>query len=144
VNDLVVRCALGVLALLVGAYLAFGVRNVHLTDQADAVLAQARTGPPVTETQLAAALRDYDKARTLSPDPTPLIHSGELQLAAGHKEGANKAIIRAIHDEPDNIEAWFTAYIAAAGNPVARRLTQSKLVALNPWFLYVLTGRDPR
>jgi len=142
VNGLAVRCALVALALLAGAYLALGVRNVRLTDDGDAVLAQARAGhvPPAT---VDAALNQYDKARTLSPDPTPLIHSAELLLAVGRKKQANEYLLRSIRDEPDNVEAWFTAYVAAADDPAGRKLAKRKLLDLNPWFLYALTRRSP-
>jgi hypothetical protein len=136
-----IRGALVLLALVAGAYLAVGVRNVHLADDGDAVLAQARAGrvPPAT---VEAALTQYDKASTLNADPTPLIHSAELLLAVGRTRDANELLFRALHDEPDNIEAWSTAYVSA-GNPSARELTKRKLLELNPWFLYVLTGRSP-
>lgn len=141
-NGLAVRCALGLLALAVGGYLAFGVRDVRLTEDGDAVLARAKVGQ-VAPSEVDAALTQYDKASTLNADPTPLIRQGELLLAVGRKDEANQAIIRAIHDEPDNVQAWFLAYVAADGNPPARRLAKAKLLALNPWFLYALTRRSP-
>jgi predicted Zn-dependent protease len=142
VNGLAIRCALVVVALLVGAYLAVGVHNVRLIDDGNAVLAKARTGKVPAKT-VDAALSDYEDAQTLSPDPTPLIHQGELLLASGRKIEANKALIRAIQEEPDNIQAWTLAYAASAGDPAAHELAKHKLLKLNPWFLYVLTGQSP-
>jgi tetratricopeptide (TPR) repeat protein len=137
-----IRGALVLLALLAGAYLALGLHQVRLIDDGDAVLAKARAGK-VPTAQVDAALDQYDKARKLNPDPTPLIHSAELMLATGRTREANEFLFRALHDEPDNVEAWFAAYVAADGNTFARNLTRRKLLALNPWFLYVLTGRSP-
>jgi predicted Zn-dependent protease len=139
---LAVRCALVVVALLVGAYLAVGVHNVRLVDDGDAVLAKARTGKVPART-VDAALSDYEDAQKLSPDPTPLIHRGELLLATGRKIEASKALIRAIQDEPDNIQAWTLAYAASAGDPSAHELAKNQLLKLNPRFLYELTGHSP-
>lgn len=144
VNGLAIRGALLVLALLAGVWLAFGIESVRLTDDADAVLAQARKGP-VSSKQVDAALDDYRKARRLSPDETPLISEGELLLAAGRGAEARQVAIRAIQKEPDNLQTWFFGWVAAEAlkNPQGVRTAKAHILKLNPWFLYVLTRRSP-
>jgi predicted Zn-dependent protease len=142
VNGLATRGALLVLALLAGVWLAFGIQNVRLTDDADAVLAQARKGP-VSAKQVDAAVDDYRKARRLSPDETPLINEGQLLLAAGRQQRAREVALYAAADEPDNLQAWLLAYAAFGNDPHGRASAKAQILKLNPWFLYVLTRRSP-
>ena len=144
VNGLAIRGALLVLALLAGVWLAFGIQSVRLQDDANAVLAQARKGP-VSSKQVDAAVDDYQKARRLSPDETPLISEGQLLLAAGRQAEARQIAIRAIQKEPDNLQTWFFAWVAAEAqhDKLGVRTAKRNILQLNPWFLYVLTRRSP-
>jgi predicted Zn-dependent protease len=144
VNGLAIRGALLVLALLAGVWLAFGIQSVLLQDDADAVLAQARKGP-VSPKQVDAAVHDYQQARRLSPDQTPLISEGQLLLAAGRRREAQEVSIRAIQEEPDNLQTWFFGWVAAEAlkNPQGVRTAKAHILKLNPWFLYVLTRKSP-
>jgi hypothetical protein len=142
VNGLAIRGALVVLALLAGIWLAFGIRSVRLQDDADGVLAQARQGP-VDKTQVTAALDDYDRARRLNPDDTPLIHKGELLLAVGRQPEARKVALHAVADEPDSLQAWIFAYAAFSKDQLGRKTAKAEILRLNPWFLYALTRRSP-
>jgi hypothetical protein len=142
VNGLAIRGALVVLALLVGVWLAFGVQSVRLQDQADGVLARAQKGP-VPSTEVKVALDDYDKARRLSPDDTPLLQKGRLLLATGDVPAARKIALHAVADEPDSLQAWLYAYAAFDKDQLGRKTAKAEILRLNPWFLYVLTRRSP-
>jgi predicted Zn-dependent protease len=144
VNGFAIRGVLLVLALLAGVWLAFGIQSVRLTDDADAVLAQARKGP-VSAKQVDAAVDDYHKARRLSPDEMPLISEGQLLLATGRQADARQVAIRAIQKEPDNLQTWFFAWVAAEAqhDKLGVRTAKRRILELNPWFLYVLTRRSP-
>jgi hypothetical protein len=130
VNRSAIRPALVLLALLVGVWLAFGVRNVRLQDDADAVLAKARTGP-VPAAEVNSALDDYAKAGRLSPDQTPLIHQGELLYAAGRDAEAEAV-------EPDNLQSWFLAWVVAKPRTSEKAHAEKRVLELNPWFDYAL------
>lgn len=108
------------------------------------MLAQARQ-KPVAPAVVNAALDDYAKAGRLSPDQTPLIHQGELLLATGRKAEAASVVARATDAEPDNLQAWFLAWVVADPKTQPREKAHAKaeLLKLNPWFLYALTKRSP-
>jgi hypothetical protein len=132
-----IRPALVLLALLVGVWLAFGLRSVRLQDDADAVLARARTGP-VSKAQVNAALSDYTKAGRFSPDQTPLIHRAELLEATGRHAEAHAAAVRATEVEPDNLEAWFLRWVVADPKSLEKVLAKRRVLDLNPWFALAL------
>jgi hypothetical protein len=132
-----IRPALVLLALLVGVWLALGLRAVLLQDDADAVLARARTGH-VSPAEVNSALDDYAKAGRLSPDQTPLIHQGELLYAVRRPVAAEGVARRATNAEPDNLQAWFLTWaIAQPGSP-EKTYAHDRLLELNPWFAYAL------
>jgi hypothetical protein len=142
VNGLVVRIALVGLALLVGVWLAFGIRSVRLTDDADNVLPQVQRHPVAPEV-VDSALSEYAKAERLSPDQTPLIKQGQLLWADGRKAQARAAARKATDAEPENLQAWELSYLVADKKTPQRRHAKAELLKLNPWFLYVLTRRSP-
>jgi hypothetical protein len=133
VNRSAIRPALVLLALVVGVWLAFGMRNVRLQDDADAVLAKARTGP-VPAAEVNSALDDYAKAGRLSPDQTPLIHQGELLYAAGRQAEAEAVAHRATAVEPDNLQSWFLAWAVAKPRTAEKAHAEKRVLELNPWF----------
>jgi hypothetical protein len=137
VNRVPIRPALVLLALLVGVWLAFGLRSVRLQDDADAVLAQARIGP-VPPAEVNSALNDYAKAGRLSPDQTPLIHQGELLYAAGRPAEAEAVAHRATEVEPDNLQSWFLAWVVAKPRTAEKAHAEKRVLELNPWFDYAL------
>jgi hypothetical protein len=139
---LAIRGALLVLALLAGVWLAVGIQDVNSQEDGDAVLAKAQKGS-VPSAEVDAALDDYDNARRLSPDETPLIHKGQLLLAAGRGAEARGIALQAVHDEPDSLQAWLFSYAAFSDNHLARKRAKAEILRLNPWFLYVLTRRSP-
>jgi hypothetical protein len=142
VNSFTIRGALVVLALLVVAWLGFGVRGVRLESDADAVLRQAQSGP-VAPAAVDAALDDYAKAARLSPDQTPLIRQGQLLWAAARKAEARAVAERATEAEPDNLQSWFLAWVVADPGTRQKAHAKAEVLKLNPWFLYALTRRSP-
>ena len=141
-NSFAIRGALAVLALLVVVWLGFGVRGVRLESDADAVLARAQSGPLAPAT-VNTALDDYAKAARLSPDQTPLIHQGELLESVGRRAEAHGVAVRATDAEPDNLQAWFLRWAVADPKSLEKKLAKRRVLDLNPWFLYALTGRSP-
>jgi hypothetical protein len=140
VNTFAIRCALVVIALLVAAWLALGVRAVALENDAQLVINRARAGPiPAAETN--KALDDLAKAGRLSPDQAPLIHQGELLAAVGRDDEARAVARRATDAEPDNLQAWFLAWVVADPDPVAKAHAKARVLELNPWFAYALRQR---
>jgi hypothetical protein len=132
-----IRPALVLLALLVGVWLAFGLRSVLLQDDADAVLARARSGP-VSSADVNSALNDYAKAGRFSPDQTPLIHQGELLYAVRRPVAAEGVAIRATNAEPDNLQAWFLTWSVAQPGSPQKDYAKKRVLELNPWFAYAL------
>jgi hypothetical protein len=132
-----IRPALVLLALLVGVWLAFELRNVTLQDDADAVLARARV-ESVPRAEANAALNDYTKAGRFSPDLTPMIHRTELLEAIGRHAEAHDDASRATEIEPDNLEAWFLRWTVAPPNSLEKVLAKRRVLDLNPWFALAL------
>jgi hypothetical protein len=140
VNSFTVRSALVVTALLVGAWLALGVRAVALETDAREVIAKARSGriPPA---EVNKALDDLAKAGRLSPDQGPVIRQGELLAAAGRDDEARAVAKRVTEAEPDNLQAWFLAWVVADPDKRAKAHAKQRLLELNPWFAYALRRR---
>jgi hypothetical protein len=143
VNSFAIRSALVVLALLAVVWLGFGVRDVRLQSDADAVLAKARTGP-LPRAEVATAVADYSEAGRLNPDQAPLISQGNLLLAVGRKAEARAVAHRATAAEPDNLQAWLLTWQAADPKTPDKAHAKAQVLRLNPWFLYVLTRRSPK
>jgi hypothetical protein len=137
VNRSPIRFALVGLALVVGAWLALGLRGVRLMDDGDAVLAKAQAGE-VPAAEVNAGLDDYAKAGRLSPDLTPLIRQGQLAYAAGREHDASVIAQRATEAEPDNLQAWYLAWVVAPPKTPAKQHAEDKVLDLNPWFEYAL------
>src|SRR4051812_46581497 len=130
------------LALVVGVWLGFGVRSVRLQDDADAVLARARTGP-VAPGEVNSALNDYAKAGRLSPDQTSLIHQGELLYAVHQRPAAEGIALRAADAEPENLQAWFLEWVVSQPGSPQHAYAKKQVLKLNPWFDYALLPGGP-
>lgn len=139
-NSFAIRSALVVTALLVGAWLALGVRADALENDARAVIDRARAGD-VPPAEVNAALDDLAKAGRLSPDQGPLIRQGELLTAAGRNDEARAVVTRVTEAEPDNLQGWFLAWVVADPDTPAKAHAKARLLELNPWFAYSLRRR---
>jgi tetratricopeptide (TPR) repeat protein len=140
VNSFAIRSALVVIALLVGAWLALGVRADALENSSQAVINRARSGP-IPPAQAKQALDDLARAGRLSPDQTPVIHQGELLAAIGRTDEANAVAKRATDAEPENLQAWFLTWVLADPGTPAKARAKARLLYLNPWFAYALRRR---
>jgi hypothetical protein len=140
VNSFVVRSALVVMALVVGAWLALGVRALALESGAEDVLDRARGGP-VPQAEVTAAIDDLAKAGRLSPDQAPVIRQGELLAAVGRDDEARALAKRVTDAEPDNLQAWFLAWVVADPDKPAKAHAKRRVLELNPWFEYALQRR---
>jgi predicted Zn-dependent protease len=140
VNSFAVRSALVAVALVAGAWLALGVRALALESDAGQVLDRARQGP-VETAEVNAALDDLAQAGRLSPDQAPVIRQGELLAAAGRDEEARAVARRVTRAEPDNLQAWFLAWVVADPDKRAKEHAKRHLLELNPWFAYALERR---
>jgi hypothetical protein len=129
-----------VLAVLVLAWLALGVRAVRLEADAQGVLDRART-ESVSPAEVSRAMDFLDRARKLSPDRGPLVKQGQLQLAVGHPREAAALARRAVAEEPDNLQAWSLVF-ATARTTAVRRRTLTQLRRLNPSVDLALGLRD--
>jgi hypothetical protein len=140
VTSVAVRALLVVLAALVLAWLALGLRAVRLEDQAQATIDRARAGP-VTELDVEQARDHLQEARRFSPDNGPAIREGQLLEAAGRKAEADFIGRVVALEEPDNLQAWFLAWVAATDQP-AKKHALSELRRLNPYIDVALGLRD--
>jgi hypothetical protein len=140
VTTLAVRAALVVLAVLILAWLAVGLRAVRLEDQAEATLDRARAGA-VSDTDFRNAQDRLEEADDLSPDLGPLITYGQLLEAVGKRREADFVARAVTVDEPDNLQAWYLAYVADP-NPASREHALDELLRLNPFMEVTLGLRD--
>ena len=131
----VVRAALLALAALVVTWLAVGFRDVELSDEGTEVLVQARAGP-VGPDELRRGRNAFQEARLLSPNLGPIVDEGYLLVAAGRRAQAAGIARRATAAEPENVDGWLLAYLAAPDRkrPAVRR----KIGELDPLILYGL------
>jgi hypothetical protein len=125
-----IRAALVVLAVLVGAWLALGLRAVELEEDGNATLERARAGPvPIEEVR--RARRDLQRARRFSSDLAPLVDEGNLLAAVGRAEEAARIAARATTEEPENLEGWLLAYRVAPDRARAQAALR-RIGGLNP------------
>jgi predicted Zn-dependent protease len=124
-----VRVALGALALLVLAYLSLGLRNVVLSDRAERIAALEDPSP----SQVEDAERMLEDARLLDPDTRPLLVEGGLLAARGSGEEGRRLVERAVAREPDNVLAWSVlAAVTREADPARSRVARARMRELSP------------
>jgi hypothetical protein len=124
------RLALLVVAAIACAWFALGAFQVHSQDRANALLPQnANVSPP----QARAITHQLDRAGTLNPDRSVDLLRAELYIHAGNRPAAESLIKRIVHDEPDNVDAWFLLQIASFPRDLATvHLAQRRQRELDP------------
>jgi len=137
-KNALVRAALIVLALCVGAWLAVGYRDARLQEKGQAAVADLRDGQ-IAPATARDALTALDDARLLSIDPGPKLDEGNLRLFLGQRARAVALAHQVTADEPDNANGWFLAYLAERGP--AKQAALQRLKVLDPWAGDVLAGR---
>ncbi len=95
------RAGLGVVGVLVVAWLAVMAHNAHL--EARAAAATRHGGTPG---QLAHAAADLRRAGLLNPDTTPDVARAVVLRAQGRDRQAAALVADVVRREPDNLLAW--------------------------------------
>jgi Flp pilus assembly protein TadD len=119
---LAARIALGLVALLLAAWLAVEaigadaeteVRSIAFAGTAPSAAARARADTLLT------------RVERLNPDQRPELYRAVLQAREGDRRGALRTLQAATRAEPQNLEAWALLASAARGYdaPLAARAT---------------------
>ena len=118
------RIGLAVLALVVAAWLAVGLRAaVPETRALSKARDDART--PAGQRQVRRLFTD---ARSLNPDSQPRVSEASFLVATGKRREAVRVLEPVVRDEPDNAEAW--AILAGATAKADRRRNAQALAQL--------------
>jgi hypothetical protein len=125
------RALLVVVAVAVGAWLAFSLRVVDLQASGEATVKRAQRGP-IGAAELARGLDELRRADRHNPDLTPLLDQGWLLSAAGRRQDALVIGLKAASMEPENVQPWILVYVTAP-NPHAAIPAAAKIRKLNPW-----------
>lgn len=129
-KNALVRTALVVLALCVGAWLAVGYRDTRLEAKgADALAAIQKGSLPPGEAR--EALKSLHDAQWLNPDKDPRVLEGELSLFLSDRAKAVAIARELTAAEPENVRGWFLAYIAGTG--AAKLAAHRQVQRLDPW-----------
>jgi hypothetical protein len=136
-KNALVRTALVVLALGVGAWLAVGYRNAKLEAKGEAAVAAMRLAP-ISPARARDSLDALEDARFISADQGPKLTEGNLRLFIGQRQRAVELAHEVTAEEPDNANGWFLAYLAERG--AAKRAALHRLRELDPWAGEALGG----
>jgi len=125
------RIGIGVLAVVVLAWLAVGLRNARLeADGADAIGRSPSTASPA---RLADAFDAYGRARKLNADSVPEVRQAGLANFDGRPRDALRLLRDVVRREPENFDAWFLmASVAARVDPSLAAQARERARALNP------------
>jgi len=125
------RIGIGLVALVVLAWLAVGLRNARLeADGADAVGRSPSTASPA---RLADARDAYSRARKLNADSTPEVREAGLANFDGRPREAVRLLRDVVRREPENFDAWFLmASVSARIDPSLAADAEERARALNP------------
>jgi hypothetical protein len=128
--SLLARVALLAVAVIACAWFALGALQVHALNRATALLPQnSNVSPPLAQ----AIAHQLDRAGTLNPDRSVDILRAELYIHAGDRPAAERLIKRIVHDEPDNVDAWFVLQIASfPRDPATVELARQRQRELDP------------
>ena len=117
-------------ALLVGAWLAVGLRVTALEDQGNSAFDRARNGS-LGRAEIAQARDALQSADMLTLDPTPELIERRLLAALGNEDEAAIRAIQVLANEPKNVDAWYLAHVSAV-NAQGLALTRRRVQELNP------------
>jgi hypothetical protein len=132
-KNALVRAALAVVALSVGAWLVVGYRETRLEAKGDAAIAAIRAsihgGPPPDHPR--NALKSLHDAQWLNADQDPRVTEGELNVFLSQRAHAAAIAREVTAAEPDNVRGWFLAFLAESGE--ARLEARRQVERLDPW-----------
>jgi hypothetical protein len=94
------------------AWFVFGIRQANDINAATSILSQSGPLRPAQAKHVSDLL---DSAATLNPDRQVDVLRGDLATTEGRLAQARVILLRVIHDEPRNVNAWL-AYTQATRN----------------------------
>ncbi len=120
-------------AVLVAAWLAFGLRATVLEQNGNRDLRQAVSNPGDKAAAQRAA-SDFDRASRLNPDRLPRSYYAQLLVIQGQRDRGVALSDELTRTEPENQEIWETSLAIALATKDAARQTRAvrRLKQLNP------------
>lgn len=125
----VARAGAAVLAIVVCAWFALGVRAFR--DQ-DSVIASLAGRGPVSAAQARADRASLAEAATLNPDQGVDLLRAQLESRAGDSRAALRLASQVSRHEPENINAWLLIAVVAHRNSAAYRSAAAHVRLLAP------------
>jgi predicted Zn-dependent protease len=118
------RIAAMMLALVVCAWFALGIRQAHNTAKVNPVVSKNES---LTRAQAAAADRTLSAAGTLNPDAEVDLLRGRIALLASERARAAGIFAALARREPMNVQAW--VYLAQATDNARLRGEAIRMIA---------------
>jgi tetratricopeptide (TPR) repeat protein len=141
-SQVLLRFALVAVAFAAIAWLALGLRAIHLEAEGRQVLENAQRGE-ITRSELQEGLDLLRRAQRANPDKDPRLAESVLLIEAERENAAITLAERVMADEPENLEGWLVLYLAAirtGDRPRAARVLR-RIEHLNPQVADGLRGR---
>jgi len=129
-KNALVRTALVVFALSVGAWLVVAYRAIELEEKGQAAVTDLQQGR-ISAAKQRDAVDALDDARFLNADQAPNLIEGNLWVFASDRRRAAALARKITADEPENVSGWFLAYLAETG--AAKRAAIRRVSELDPW-----------
>lgn len=118
-----------IVAVIVCAWFALGIRQAHDTNAALSIVSQST---PVSATQLVHADALLRSAGKLNPDATVDLLRGKVALLRNDSRRAALIFEHVTRSEPSNLEAWLLLASAAYGNGPLIESATANLARLDP------------
>jgi hypothetical protein len=128
-----VRIALGLVAVVILAWLGLMERDAHLQERGvDAASQMIVSGTPTPE-GFRSAESDLRASRLLRPDTTPDLHRAVLYRVHGHERQSQELLEDIVEREPDNVIAWNVLLsLTRERDPAVARRAAAAQRRLNP------------
>jgi len=124
------RIASAVLALVVCAWFALGVRQSQEVDQATNLVGGLQGQQKLSAAQAAHARSLLSSAAVLNPDQQVNVLRARVALLRGQRASAVRILEQVVHQEPDYLEAWYgLATSASSGSAVNMAIHQIGVLA---------------
>jgi predicted Zn-dependent protease len=118
-----------VLAIIVCAWFALGIRQARDTNRAQSIVTSARTISPAQAERATSLLQS---ARTLNPDREVDILEAQADVERGALEAARHILLAVTRAEPENIEGWAWLARASSNDPKLFLLALARARKLEP------------
>jgi hypothetical protein len=123
------RVSLAVVALVICAWFALGIRQAHELDRATAIVSGLTGQRKLTPAQATLARSLLSSAAVLNPDQEINIVRARVALLRNDRPAATRILMGVVHSEPMNLEAWYgIATSAKSGATVASALAHIDLL----------------